>query len=113
MANYCHFNSGKESISNFSINLFGVDINLFQNPSDRAVGHGAVVWDASVIFAKYAETNSADFEPSKLASKTVLELGSGCGLAGITYMLRGAKVTFTDLEPVVEMLTARNVQVRK
>lgn len=110
MGDYCHFNSGKESISSFNIELFGVDINLFQNPSSRAVGHGAVVWDAAVIFAKYMEVNPSDYEPTKISGKTVLELGSGCGLAGLALMLRGAKVTFTDLEPVVDMLTTRNVQ---
>jgi predicted nicotinamide N-methyase len=110
MGDYCHFNSGKESVSSFNIDLFGVDITLYQNPSSRAVGHGAVVWDAAVIFSKYMEVNPSDFEPTKLSGKTVLELGSGCGLAGLALMLRGAHVTFTDLEAVVNMLTIRNVQ---
>lgn len=110
MGDYCHFNSGKESVSSFNIELFGVDINLYQNPSSRAVGHGAVVWDAAVIFSKYMESNPGDFEPTKLGGKTVLELGSGCGLAGLALMMRGAQVTFTDLAAVVDMLTTRNVQ---
>jgi predicted nicotinamide N-methyase len=56
------------------------------------------------------ETNPSEFEPSKLANKKVLELGSGCGLAGLAYMLRGASVTLTDLHKVTSSLTTRNAQ---
>ena len=41
----------------------------------------------------------------------VLELGSGCALAGISYMLRGASVVMTDLAVVVSALTERNAHV--
>ena len=110
--NYCHFNDGRND-QTFSINLFSKDISLRQNPSSRAVGHGAVVWDASVIFSKYMEKNPTEFDLKKLRGKTVLELGSGCGLAGIGFMIRGASVTFTDMEMVVSSLTDRNVQVSR
>ena len=43
--------------------------------------------------------------------QSVIELGSGCGLAGIAYMLRGAEVAFTDLPEVVNALTERNALV--
>jgi predicted nicotinamide N-methyase len=39
-----------------------------------------------------------------------LTLGSGCGLAGIAYMLRGATVFLTDLPHIVTALTDRNAQ---
>eukprot|EP01035_Chromulina_nebulosa_P017696 gene17696-23286_t len=58
---------------------------------------GAVVWDSSVIFIKYIEKNYRLYNYEKLNNKKVLELGSGCGLAGISLMLLGCKVTFTDL----------------
>jgi predicted nicotinamide N-methyase len=108
--NYCHFNEGKDDNS-FTTSLFNKEITLRQNPSNREVGHGAVVWDASIIFAKYMEKNSADYDVRKLKGKSVLELGSGCGLAGIGFMIRGAVVTFTDLDAVVQLLTQRNVNV--
>ena len=111
--NYCHFNDGKRTDGTFTIQLFNKEIRLIQNPSSRAVGHGAVVWDASVIFSKYVENNPRDFDFSKLSGKTVLELGSGCGLAGISLMMRGASVTFTDMESVTRSLTERNVQVSR
>jgi protein N-lysine methyltransferase METTL21D len=105
---YCHFNDGNHN-SFFNITIFGDDLRLCQNPASHNLGHGAVVWDASVVFSKYMECNAKDFEPSKLGGKTVLELGSGCGLAGIAFMLRGALVTCTDMEKVTTNLTERNV----
>jgi predicted nicotinamide N-methyase len=111
MSGYCHLNEGKGDETRFGINIFGKDISLFQNPRSRAVGHGAVIWDAAVVFSKYVEKNPSEFDPHKVKGKTVLELGSGCGLAGITLMLRGCEVTFTDLPEVVSAFTERNVQV--
>jgi len=52
-----------------------------------------------------------NFSIGKISNKKVLELGSGCGLAGISFMLRGASVTFTDLPAVTETLTSRNAKV--
>mmetsp|Transcript_13173 Transcript_13173/g.19799 ORF Transcript_13173/g.19799 Transcript_13173/m.19799 type:complete len:275 (-) Transcript_13173:16-840(-) len=108
---YCHFNEGGAGKGRyFSINVFGYDLMILQDPESRILGHGAVVWDAAVVFVKYMEKNSKDFDPVKLSQKRVLELGSGCGLAGIAYMLRGAAVTLTDLPNVVLTLTERNAQ---
>ena len=83
---YCHFNEDGSNTS-FSISLFGVDLIINQNPASRSLGHGAVVWDAAVIFAKYMETAPKEFNSSKLQGRKVLELGSGCGLAGIAFMM--------------------------
>ena len=107
---YCHFNDDGKNTS-FTINLFETDLLIEQDPSSRDLGHGAVVWDASVVLVKYMEKNYKDYDASKLANKTVLELGSGCGLGGIAFMMKGAKVTCTDLENVTQRLTERNVQV--
>ena len=81
---YCHFNeTGEENV--FKLDLFGQELILKQNPSTRLLGHGAVVWDASVIFSKYMENNVKLFNPNVLSGRTVIELGSGCGLAGVVY----------------------------
>lgn len=108
-AGYCHFNSS-DSNTSFKIDIFGADLLLWQDPGSRDLGHGAVVWDSSVVLVKHMEHAPKDFDRSKLCGKKVLELGSGCGLAGISFMLKGAAVTFTDLEKIVAQLTDRNVR---
>jgi predicted nicotinamide N-methyase len=107
---YCHFNDDGNNRS-FRINLFETDLDIEQDPGDRALGHGAVVWDAAVVLSKFMEKTYKDYDTKTLAKKTVLELGSGCGLGGIAFMMKGAEVTFTDLEPVTKRLTELNVQV--
>ena len=107
---YCHFNEDGNNRS-FTINLFDMDLNIEQDPGSRDLGHGAVVWDAAVVLSKYMEKNYKDFDVKSLAKKSVLELGSGCGLGGIAFMMKGAKVSCTDLENVTKRLTEKNVQV--
>lgn len=103
---YCHFNeSGNDKT--FTINLYGHDITIEQDPSS-SIGHGASVWDASVVFSKYIEHNPSMYSSTTMSGKSVLELGSGTGLAGICLMILGAKVTFTDLPDVVTLFTNTN-----
>lgn len=56
------------------------------------------------------ENDPKQFSSDKLAFKKVLELGSGCGLGGISMMIKGCRVTFTDIAPVVDALTLSNVR---
>lgn len=111
---FCHFNEDSSS-TEFRISLFGHALALLQSPVLSELGHGACVWDASVVFAKYMERNPGDFGLARLKDATVLELGSGCGLGGIAFMARGADVTMTDLPNVTAQLTSVNAskQYRK
>ena len=104
---YCHFNEDGSN-KTFSISLFGHDLDIEQDPSSQMLGHGAVVWDAAVIFSKYMEHDPKQFSAEKLHGKSVIELGSGCGLGGIAFMMKGAKVMLTDLQKVTEALTVTN-----
>jgi predicted nicotinamide N-methyase len=107
---YCHFNNDGKNTS-FRINLFDMDLDIEQDPGSRDLGHGAVVWDAAVVLAKYMEKNYKDYDTKTLSKRTVLELGSGCGLAGIAFMMKGAEVSCTDLLNVTQRLTEKNVKV--
>ncbi|CAN0130900.1 unnamed protein product, partial [Ectocarpus sp. 13 AM-2016] len=69
---------------------------------------GTTIWDASVILVRYMERNPQLYSRRRLEGKRVLELGAGCGLAGMYFALQGAHVTFTDLIEVVPLLQ-RNV----
>lgn len=57
------------------------------------------------------ENNPKIFSHSELTGKKVLELGSGCGLAGLSFMIKGAEVVLTDLLPVTTVMTTPNAEV--
>lgn len=102
---YSHYNNPSETT--FTVSLFGHELSFLQEPSNTSIGHGSVVWEAAVIFAKYVEL-SRDFSISKIQGMKVLELGAGTCLAGTSLMLLGAKLTFTDLPSVCEVITQPN-----
>ena len=56
-----------------------------------------------MIISKYLETDPKNFKERDLRDKKVLELGSGTGLAGLSFLLRKAYVTFTDTADVIEL----------
>lgn len=79
-------------------------LRFAQDPSSDNLG--TTIWDASVILVRYMERNPHLYSRRKLEGKRVLELGAGCGLAGMYFALQGAHVTFTDL---VRMLHDPNI----
>ena len=103
---YTTYNSPEDTI--FTVPIFGHELSFRQMPADRTLGHGAVVWEAAVIFSKWVEISN-DFSVANMSGKRVLELGSGTGLAGVALMMRGARVVFSDLAPVCVALTEPNV----
>ncbi|XP_012276783.1 protein-lysine methyltransferase METTL21D [Orussus abietinus] len=73
----------------------------------RVVGDvSSVVWDASIVLAKYLDTLAAIDRNgiNWLCGKIVLELGSGLGCVGMTAACLGAQVYLTDLESALPML---------
>ncbi|XP_061704652.1 protein N-lysine methyltransferase METTL21D-like [Cydia pomonella] len=62
-----------------------------------------VVWDASLVLAKYLETMCQN-KPEFLSGIRVLELGSGLGVVGLTAATLGAQVTLTDLPEALPLL---------
>jgi predicted nicotinamide N-methyase len=107
---FCHMND-RGSQTAFVLEIGGHVLEVRQDPSceHKDLGHGAVVWDAAIIFAKYLEIDK-QFSGAKMQDKRVVELGSGTGLAGFSLMLKGAHCTLTDLAPVVEHMTAPNAK---
>ncbi|KAF1576012.1 Protein N-lysine methyltransferase METTL21A, partial [Eudyptes moseleyi] len=88
----------------------------------RRLGVAAVVWDAAVVLCAYLEMGGID-----LRDRSVIELGAGTGLLGISIVLQmlylwtlticlrlllyrlGARVTITDRAAALEFLES-NVQ---
>ena len=55
-------------------------IRLYQDPGDiLGSSHGATVWDSALVLADYLQHEMRTY----LERKSVLELGAGCGLAGM------------------------------
>jgi predicted nicotinamide N-methyase len=73
---------------------------------------GSIVWDSAIVLARLL-LDEAKFHPKFFAPpRRFLELGAGCGLAGIAAALRGAAVTLTDIAGVLPRLR-RNVEVNR
>ncbi|XP_078148279.1 S-adenosyl-L-methionine-dependent methyltransferases superfamily protein isoform X1 [Carex rostrata] len=100
------------STSAIAIEAFGHGLHISQDPNSKHLG--MTVWDASMVLVKYLEKNSRKgrFSPAKMKGKRVIELGAGCGLAGLGMALLGCDVTLTDQLEVLPLLT-RNVDRNK
>lgn len=62
---------------------------------------GCMIWDASVVLARFIFHNKEIFK-----GKIVLELGSGCGVAGMLVSHFCSKVAITDyIEPVHQIIS--------
>lgn len=69
---------------------------------------GSWVWDSALVLSEWMATQS-DFH-FDFRGKTVLELGAGAGIPGLTAALLGAsRVILTDVEPLLPGLR-RNVE---
>ncbi|KAG7393078.1 hypothetical protein PHYPSEUDO_012413 [Phytophthora pseudosyringae] len=66
------------------------------------------VWEASRFLAERLARFASE-SPAAFAGQSVLELGSGCGLAGLVAAALGADVLLTDQREALELLQ-RNVE---
>lgn len=66
----------------------------------------AEVWPAAIGLARYLW-----HQEERLCNRTVLELGAGAGLPGLICGLRGARVTFSDFQPLALKLCALNARL--
>jgi len=95
----------KYSIHEYSIE--GLKINAVETPNDSR-GTGLILWDGAFVLGKYLEKR---YGQDGLRGRTVLELGCGTGLAGLSAAALGADlVVLTDLEYALEN-TRANVAV--
>lgn len=91
----------------FPLDLAGGELTIHGQPvlinekHNTGLGTGTVVWDGSVLLAKYLEARY-----STMAGMKVVEVGCGPGVAGIAAAVLGAEVTLTDLEYALPNLQA-------
>ncbi|XP_047145241.1 protein N-lysine methyltransferase METTL21D isoform X1 [Hydra vulgaris] len=72
---------------------------------------GCVVWDAAIVLAKYIDGPNFK-EKHSLASSSILELGAGTGLVGLTAAALGGIVTLSDLETLIPLMQ-KNIEGNK
>ncbi|KAL2613080.1 hypothetical protein R1flu_024772 [Riccia fluitans] len=91
------------------VDVLGHSLLIKQDPNSKHLG--TTVWDSSLVFVKFLERNckKGEFSRAKLAGKRVIELGAGCGLAGLGMALLGCDVVVTDQVEVLPLLL-RNVE---
>lgn len=72
------------------------ELVILQDPNTNPIG--SVVWEVSIVFSRLLDAKVL-FD---VAGRNVLELGAGCGVAGMACLLHGAaSVVFTDLPELV------------
>lgn len=77
--------------------------------TDRDVGHGGIVWDASLVLAWWTAHASQSLGIS--AQSRVLEIGAGCGLPALAVAkVSGAQVVATE-KPALLPLLQVNVEL--
>ena len=96
------------------ITAAGRTIKLRQAPGSGLVGTS--LWDSAVALVRYIDQEAACCQGplcgDRLRGARVVELGAGCGLAGMAFAAHGAAVTFTDKPEVMAHLEA-NVQANQ
>jgi hypothetical protein len=93
--------------SHISIN-FGNEFTIVLETSDVVLNTGESVWHAGFALAKYLYNNR-----HLIKDKSIIEIGSGLGLVGLTAACLGAeRVTFTDLD-CQRSLIIRNIELNQ
>merc|ERR1719469_112706 len=86
---------GKHEVRHFCIDGLSSEVAVVQRPDGVASGcTGLRMWSCALLLAR--ELTKA---PELVAGRRVVELGCGCGLAGVVAALLGASVVLTDRDP--------------
>jgi hypothetical protein len=72
------------------LRIDGHQLRIWHGEHRDSSDTGVSVWDGSVVLAKYIELQLG---PPLVAGRAIVELGAGCGLAGLAAGLCGAAVT--------------------
>ncbi|XP_066152904.1 protein N-lysine methyltransferase METTL21D-like [Euwallacea fornicatus] len=95
-------------VREFDIDVLNTSLKLYQKVEGDV---GCVVWDASIVLAKYLEELYKK-NCQKFKNLNVIELGSGVGCVGLTIACLGSNSLLTDLEEVLPLLK-RNIEANR
>ncbi|OBZ89670.1 Protein-lysine methyltransferase METTL21D [Choanephora cucurbitarum] len=102
--------SDTKALPTFTIQLhpsFVLKLDQLNNTQN----HGTTVWDSAKLLAFYLfdSLKRPSFKEGQVQNrKTCLELGSGCGLGGLTMASLGYDTVLTDLPEILEGVLAPN-----
>lgn len=102
--------SDTKSLSTFSIKLSS-SFTLHLSQQSDTQNHGTTVWDSAKLLAFYLfdTIHKPVFKNGQVQNtKRCLELGSGCGLSGLTMASLGFETLLTDLPEVVDCVLIPN-----
>jgi predicted nicotinamide N-methyase len=105
--------SDTKSLSTFSIQL-SPSFTLHLSQQSNTQNHGTTVWDSAKLLAFYLfdTIHKPVFKNNQVQNtKKCLELGSGCGLGGLTMASLGFETVLTDLPSVVDCVLASNCDI--
>eukprot|EP00959_Pyramimonas_sp_CCMP1952_P248364 5191479-Pyramimonas_sp.AAC.1 len=83
---------------------------LISQMTERDAGPSTSVWECGAVLANYIVTCESDERPNGISvcGKSILELGGGTGVVGLTAAAYGACVCITDKEDAAIKLAMRN-----
>lgn len=94
------------SFGSDGIDIAGKRLIIHEVLNNKSNGTGLNVWDGSILLARYLESNT-----NLILGQSILELGCGPGIGGISAGLIGAKeVILTDLEYSIQ-LARKNIEL--
>jgi predicted nicotinamide N-methyase len=85
-------------------------LSLTMTQQNNTQNHGTTVWDSSRVLAYYLMDSVKRLVKDDFGSKNCIELGSGCGLAGLAMAACGYDVVLTDLQEVIDRVLDENVR---
>lgn len=106
--------SSTSSSDNNNMNRFHVTEEAYLQIQERhnqqdSDSTAFTVWDGSVLLAEYLKK----YPVETVKRRNVLELGSGCGLVGLTAAVLGAKYVYLSDLPEAIPLLEENIQVNQ
>jgi len=100
---------GRHADFDGEVTVDGYLLKIEQNPNRSDLETAGTVWDGALLLTQYYSTNVSELQLGEAAA--MLELGSGCGMAGIALavLLKASALVLTDLEVAIPVLK-RNIQ---
>lgn len=92
-------------------------LSVVMTQQNNTQNHGTTVWDSAKVLAHYLvdtiKPPTWSLEEGRMQvqnTKTCIELGSGCGLGGLTMAALGLDTVVTDLPSVVDSVLQPNAE---